>query len=53
LKDQQKGGSKINSKEDSMYNSHSHSVMDQKETTNGYSIRYTLGHGEAFTKEDP
>ncbi|KAL6632533.1 hypothetical protein U3516DRAFT_735128 [Neocallimastix sp. 'constans'] len=46
-------GSKINSKEDSMYNSHSHSVMDQKETTNGYSIRYTLGHGEAFTKEDP
>jgi len=47
-----KGGSKINSKEDSVYNSHSHSVMDQKETSNGYSIGYTLGHGEASTKED-
>jgi hypothetical protein len=46
------GGSKINSKEHSDYNSHSHSVMDQKENTNGYSDAYTLGHSESSTRED-
>jgi hypothetical protein len=46
------GGAKINSKEDSEYNSHSHSVMEQNETTKGYSKAYTLGHNESSSKED-
>ncbi|KAG4098335.1 hypothetical protein H8356DRAFT_1077202 [Neocallimastix lanati (nom. inval.)] len=45
-------GAKINSKEDSEYNSHSQSVIEQNETTKGYSQAYTLGHNESSSKED-
>ncbi|ORX59365.1 hypothetical protein BCR36DRAFT_92162 [Piromyces finnis] len=45
------GGSKINSKEHSNYNSHSHGIMDQNKNINGYSDAYTLGHSETSNTE--
>ncbi|KAG4105313.1 hypothetical protein H8356DRAFT_924956 [Neocallimastix lanati (nom. inval.)] len=39
-------GAKINSKENSEYNSYSHGLMDQTEIIKGYSKAYTLGHKE-------